>query len=150
MLLLSLATFAQTGQTYQIGILIDQMNPEMSPLLEQLKSEVVAVVGEDANIQFPQENILINGFDVAKAKQNYDQLINNNTDIILAFGVVNNQIISAKESHKKPTILFGAVNRDLHNLDLTNATSGIENFTYLVESESYEEDFKKFKDLTKL
>ncbi|WP_420400209.1 TolC family protein [Flagellimonas sp.] len=148
MLLLSLVTFAQTDQTYRIGILIDQMNPEMSPLLEQLKSEVVAVVGEDAKIQFPEENILVNGFDVAKAKQNYDQLLNNNTDIILAFGVVNNQIISPLEAHQKPTILFGAVNRDLHNLDLTNATSGIENFTYLVESESYEEDFKKFKDLT--
>ncbi|WP_161991926.1 TolC family protein [Flagellimonas algicola] len=148
MLFLSLAAFAQTGQTYQIGILIDQLNPEMSPLLEKLKSEVVAVVGEDANIQFPEENILVNGFDIAKARQNYNQLLNNSTDIILAFGIVNNQIISPLESHQKPTILFGAVNRDLHELDLTNASSGIENFTYLVESESYEEDFKKFIELT--
>ncbi|WP_190808751.1 TolC family protein [Flagellimonas sp. S3867] len=147
-LFFSLTLVSQTNKTYQIGILIDKINPEMSPLLEKLKSEIVAVVGEDADIQFPQENILVNDFDLMKARQNYDQLLNNDTDIILAFGIVNNQIISPIKVHEKPTILFGAVNRDLHDLDLTNTSSGIENFTYLVESESYEEDFKKFKELT--
>ncbi|MGX1930120.1 TolC family protein [Flagellimonas sp. 2504JD4-2] len=147
-LFFSLTLAAQTDKTYQIGILIDKINPELSPLLEKLESEIVAVVGEDAEIQFPEENILVNNFDLTKARQNYDKLLNNSTDIILAFGIVNNQIISPLKVHRKPTILFGAVNRDLHNLDLTNATSGIENFTYLVESESYEEDFKKFHELT--
>ncbi|SNY99973.1 TolC family protein [Flagellimonas pacifica] len=147
-LFFSLTLASQTNKTYRIGILVDKINPELSPLLEKLKSEIVAVVGEDANIFFPKENILVNNFDLTKAKQNYDKLITNDTDIILAFGIVNNQIISPVKTHKKPTILFGAVNRDLHKLDFTNTTSGIENFTYLVESESYEEDLKKFKELT--
>ncbi len=148
LLLFSFVAFSQINKTYNIGILIDQQSPELQPLLERLKSEIVAVVGEDATIQFPERSVLVNNFDLFRARQNYDMLLSNDTDIILAFGIVNNQIISPLKAHNKPTILFGAVNRDLHELDLTNATSGIENFTYLVESESFEEDLKKFKELT--
>ena len=34
------------------------------------------------------------------------------------------------------------------NIDLNKTSSGINNFTYLVESESYQEDFLKFRELT--
>ena len=148
LLLLSFSVFSQTNRVYKIGILIDQSSAELAPLLEKLKSEIIAVVGEDAEIQFPDGHILINNFDVQQAKRNYETLLSNDTDIILAFGVVNNQIISPLTVHQKPTILFGAVNRDVHTLDLSSLTSGIDNFTFLVESESFKEDFKKFQELT--
>ena len=83
-----------------------------------------------------------------KAEQNYRALLNNNTDIILAFGVVNNMVVGKQSEYPKPTILFGAVNQDLNLIDLSRKTSGIHNFTYLIESESYKYDLIKFKELT--
>ncbi len=56
--------------------------------------------------------------------------------------------MSGRSSYPKPTILFGAVNRDLVDVDLEKATSGIHNFTYLIESESYQNDLQIFKELT--
>ncbi len=141
--------FSQEKRNYTIGVLVDYRTSETSPLFAKLQSEIKAVVGEDATISFPESSILVNNYNLEKAQQNYKQLLNNETDIILAFGVINNQIISTQKVHKKPTILFGAVNRDLNSeINLSKKTSGVENFTYLIESESFQEDFKIFKELT--
>lgn len=148
-LLITALAFSQTKPTYSIGVIADNRSPKLSPLFDQLKNEVQSVVGEDATIIFPDEGLLFSNFDLQTAKENYSRLINDeNIDLILAFGVVNNQIISKQTTHAKPTILFGAVNRDFNNIDLNKKSSGIENFTYLIASESYQEDLKKFKELT--
>ncbi|WP_298900560.1 TolC family protein [uncultured Psychroserpens sp.] len=146
-LFLTICLFAQK-KDYNIGVLLDNRTEEMEPLLKTMQDQIIAVVGEDANIIFSKENTLVNDYNLKTAEQNYNTLLSNNTDIILAFGVVNNEIISKQSIHKKPTILFGAVNRDFSQIDLNKTTSGINNFTYLIESESYQEDFVKFKELT--
>ena len=111
-LLITAFAFSQTKPTYNIGVLADNRSPKLSPLFDQLKNEVKAVVGEDASIVFPEGSLLFSSFDLQMAQENYNRLINdNNVDLILAFGVVNNQIISRQTTHAKPTILFGAVNR---------------------------------------
>lgn len=135
-------------KTYKIGILVDRITTELSPLIDKLKNEVKSVVGEDAIIEFPNDALLVNDFDLERAKGNYNELLTSDVDIILAFGVFNNEIISSLEVYKKPTILFGAVNRDVQELDLSKTSSGIENFTYLIESESYEDDLTRFKELS--
>ncbi|WP_143592099.1 TolC family protein [Tenacibaculum holothuriorum] len=139
---------AQKKKNYNIGILIDNYTVELDPLLQQLKTQVRAVVGEDATISFPKSSLLVNNYNLQKAKENYQQLISNTTDIILAFGVVNSEVIEAQTSYQKPTILFGAVNRDFNDIDITKATSGKHNFTYLINSQSYLEDLKKLQELT--
>ncbi len=146
MLSVSLA-FAQK-RDYNIGILLDNRTAQIDPLLLQLQNQIKTVVGEDATINFSEKRILVNGYNLKKAKEDYNKLVNDDTDIILAFGIINNEIVSKQTEYKKPTILFGAINRDFSTIDFTKATSGINNFTYLVESESYQEDFIKFKTLT--
>lgn len=146
--LLSVFSFAQEKPTYKIGVLLDKVTPELSPLIEKLQVEIKAVVGEDANILFPGESLLANDFNLENARRNYQQLLGDDIDIILAFGVVNNAIISPIKVHNKPTILFGALNKDLHELDLNRTTSGIKNFTFFIESESFQEDLDKFKELS--
>ncbi|WP_298754622.1 TolC family protein [uncultured Psychroserpens sp.] len=140
--------FSQKKDSYAIGILLDNRTEEIEPLLKVIQDQIIAVVGEDANITFSQNNILVNNYNLEVAASNYQKLIANDTDIILAFGVVNNEIVSKQSVYQKPTILFGAVNRDFSTIDFTKTTSGIDNFTYLIESESYNEDFIKFKALT--
>ena len=133
---------------YNIGILLDNKTEGMEPLLQTMQDQIIAVVGEDANISFSKSNILVNNYNLDLARSHYQTLLSNETDLILAFGVVNNEIVSKQSIHQKPTILFGAVNRDFSTIDLNKTSSGIDNFTYLIESESFTEDFTKFKELT--
>lgn len=148
MLLFSVFGFCQEKNTYNIGILADFQSLKSVPILEQLQSEITSVVGEDAVINFPMNLRLINNYDIQQATDNYKELLNNETDIILAFGPVTNTILEKQSEYPKPVILFGAVNSDFSDLDLSKQTSGISNFTYLIDSQSFLEDFKKFKELT--
>ena len=147
-LLVTLSASSQQKKTYEIGILLDMIVPELSPLLDELKNEIAAVVGEDATIQFSNENVFSNELNLARAETNYQALVNSEVDIILAFGVINNAVITKKTTFPKPTILFGAVNEDFLSIEKENQTSGIENLTYLIASKSYAKDLKIFKELT--
>ena len=120
----------------------------MLPLLSKLKEEIKAVVGEDATISFPDKNILVNRLNLQTTRKNYAALIEGSADIILAFGLLSNEVIGKMTTFKKPTILFGAVNKDLLEFNFDKEVSGIENFTYLVSSQSYKEDLKTLKQLT--
>lgn len=148
MILLPFQATSADAKTYKIGFLIDNQTDKTTGLMQQLQAKITQIVGEDAKIVFPAKSVLINYHNQTKAEQQYKQLISSDTDIIIAFGIVNNELISKLPKHKKPTILFGRANDALSDLDLTRKTSGIENFTYLVEPESYTEDLKKLKELT--
>lgn len=140
--------FAQK-KVYNIGVLVDQTSKKLEPIRKKLELEVQAVVGEDAIMNFPSNSNLTNNYDIEQANKNYQQLVNDDEiDIILAFGAVNNLIIKNQTSYSKPTFLFGAVNIDLVNVDLTKSTSGIENYTYLIQTVSFKEDLRKLKELT--
>lgn len=148
LLVIPFIVLSQEKKTYNIGILVDLIKPELIPTLEDLKNEITDVVGEDAYIQFPDEYFLSNDLNLQRARTNYEQLLNSDTDIILAFGLVNNAVMIAQDSFPKPTIIFGAVNNDFLDIDKEVQTSGIENITYLISSRSYINDLATFYELT--
>ncbi len=133
---------------YKIGLMVDNKSSETDVLLHQLQTEIKAVVGEDALITFPADQIYVNDYQLDTAKRHYQSLLQSDIDIIIAFGVITSEVVSKQLIHRKPTILFGAINQDYNDLDITKKTSGIKNFTYLIESESFREDLAKLKQLT--
>ncbi len=147
-LMVTTLAFSQTKQNYNIGILLDNLTPELNPHILALQNEIKAVVGEDAIISFSDANILVNDFNLEKAASNYNTLLTNNTDIILAFGIINNMVLSKLKVYSKPTILFGEVNKDLDKFEENKTTSGVSNFTYLVATQSLKKDLSTLKELT--
>ncbi len=141
-----LLSFGQSP-TYKISYLLDKTSPEIERLLADLSKEIIAVVGEDAVLEFPENNKLVNDFDLNKANTNYNLLLNNDTDIIIAFGVVNNTVISKIDNYPKPTIVFGALSEELA-ID-RNVTSDSKNFVSITTSQSYTEDLRLLKELAK-
>ena len=120
--------FSQNSKIITIGILVDFSTDDIQALFVQMQNEIVSVVGEDAIISF--KGVLENNLSLETARENYETLLNEDIDIILAFGTINSLVITGLKDHKKPTILFGAVNSDIVDIDKDNQTSGINNFTY--------------------
>ena len=147
LLISSSSAHGQSKEVVQIGVLVDVFTEESQSIRLQMENEIRAVVGEDAEIVISNDNILVSNLDEAQAELNYQTLLENETDIILAFGPLNNKIVSAKSVFEKPTILFGAVNLDLITMDMSQQTSGIDNFNFLVTSASYRQDLEAFKTL---
>ena len=134
-------------KTYKVGFLLDKNSTEINGLLSELSNEIAAVVGEDAVMVFPEESKLVNNFDATKALSNYNQLLASNTDIIIAFGIVNNGVISKIGAYQKPTIVFGALSEEF--LAEQSFTSNIKNYTTIITSQSYTDDLKLLKKLAK-
>ncbi len=137
--------FSQNSKTVSVGILVDNSTDDIQTLFVQMQNEIVSVVGEDALISF--RTVLENNLNIATARKNYQTLLNDETDIILAFGTINNIVITELIVHEKPTILFGAINSDLIDIDKNKESSGINNFTYLISSQSYRKDLESFKEI---
>lgn len=135
-------------EVYTVGLLFDIKNTEIDPFIEQLQAEIKAVVGEDAVIQFPKDNFRVNGFSSEQAEINYNDLLGNETDIIVAFGPVNNKVISEREVYQKPTLLFGDINQDFGYYQKRSRTSETENFTYVLSPHSTQKDLQTLQQLT--
>ncbi|MCH2189643.1 MAG: TolC family protein [Gammaproteobacteria bacterium] len=135
------------SKTIDVGLLLDFSGEEYTPLLRDLRSEIKAVVGSDAEVRFNQKYQLVNDFDANTAKSQYETLVKSDVDIILAFGPTNNKLITSQESFPKPTILFGVVNSDLIDTADNRQTSGVENFSYIVTPISYQNDLETFKQI---
>ena len=105
--LLTLLGFQLNAQqrALDIGILLDYRTPETEPLLQQLKEEVIKVVGEDATVNFPEALILSHQYKKDQASVYYQQLASK-ADIILAFGNISENVISQQGGLTKPTIVF--------------------------------------------
>jgi hypothetical protein len=136
---------AQNKPEYSIGFLLDKNTSEVELILDSLQEEIAAVVGEDAIINFSNANRLVNNFDASLAEDNYNTYLNSNIDIIIAFGVINNQVISKNETFKKPTILFGSVSEELSERPDEDTTTNIKNFTRVITNQSYTKDIKTLR-----
>jgi outer membrane protein TolC len=139
---------AQEKPVYKIGIMADYKTEESRAILEIMQANVQAVVGEDADIVFPQALRFFHNFKQVRAAENYQRLVDSEADFILAFGQVSSALLHAREDFPKPTLLFGTGNVELNQVDIRQTRSGKENFAYLLSLQSYAEDLKTFFELT--
>lgn len=139
---------AQAQKEYVVGLLIEVRTPDAEGLLQRMKAEIAAVVGEDAIISIPEAFILTDDFKIEKAQSNYSQLLESEVDLILAFGPLSSLVIAGQIEHMKPTILFGAVDTELSKIPTDLSGSGIDNLAFMVSSRSFREDLMEFQTLT--
>lgn len=134
--------WCQDKKSISIGLLGDKLSPTYSASIKNLQDEIRAVVGEEAEVTFKQ--ILLNNFDISRAESNYRQLVNDDTDIILAFGLINNMFLYSEPSIPIPTLAHGGVISDLIDLpDDQNATNR-NNINFILAPISYTEDLNAF------
>ena len=139
---------AQSTKKFSVAILADKNITDTEHILERLKSEIKSVVAQEAKIVFSSENLLLNDLDLNKAKSNFQTVLNdNNVDLILSFGALNNYVIAQNKEFSKPVILFGVINDDFISFPENQTTSEISNLTYILTPKSYEKDLKEFREL---
>lgn len=136
---------AQERKQYTIGLLGDQIGKDYQQQIAELKSNIRAVLGEFATVDF--RDILLNNYELEKARTNYRQLVEEGVDIVLAFGLVNNMALGERDSFPVPTLALGLANADFINIPENQNYTGINNLNYLVAPVSYYDDLHVFKDL---
>jgi|GEM_PF-726200 len=142
------STKAQGQETYNIGFIFDILPENADVLLGVMQNEIRSVVGQDATINFPESGIYINNLSLQTAQENFEAVNENpDVDIILAFGAINNVIVTGAERHDKPTILFGTITQDFSTFPVGAETSGINNLSLILTSQSIRDDLSIFHQL---
>ena len=144
-LLANIICIAQAQTTLTIGIINDKQTSDSEPLFQKLKKDITDVIGKDGvNVVF--KDVLYNNYNLKSAKENYHQLLGN-SEIIIAFGIVNTLMLYEEKSYPKPTIIVGAINNDIADIPKNKKTSGINNLTYLITPFSYSADLDAFTEI---
>lgn len=139
---------AQSKQNYNIGFIFDTLPENSETLLAQMQNEIRSVVGQDAIINFPLSGVYVNNLSLDTARDNFEAInANPEIDLILAFGVLNNVIILGNETHQKPTILFGTITKEFKPSFISYETSGIDNLSLILTSQSIKQDLTIFREL---
>ncbi len=146
-ILLSITNSNGQKSTVNVGFLLDNTNSEINFLLDELEKEIIAVVGEDAIISFSKSDRLVNNFNENTAQDNYNNYINSDIDIIIAFGIVNNAILYRRQQYPKPTIIFGSLSAEL--LEGITLKTNVKNYIPIITTQSYREDLQYLVQLAK-
>ena len=137
--------FSQTKKTIHVGTLLDRSSKEALQVFDALKKEIKAVMGPHTKVVFTEP--LVGNYEVGKYQSNYKLLLNDTTDIILVFGVVNLNFLDRNNTYPKPILAYGSVNADFIEIPFGQQTSEIPNVNYVISPFSYKEDLVTFKEL---
>lgn len=141
--------FAQSAKpTVRIGIITDFTAEAASySFVDQLKTEIEQTVGNTASIVFSEQNMVTSNYEADKAFTQY-QLLSKRTDIVLVIGGASFKGVIKSTSFPVPTLGIGVFDPKLQNIPyLQNGTSGVENLSYILTSNSLEKELNAFHDL---
>ncbi|MEI6866672.1 TolC family protein [Flavicella sp.] len=141
----SFVSSAQIKKTIKVGVLSDRTSNLTIPVIDQLISEIKAVMGQEATLVFGEP--LENNYDLKVAKENLKIMMDSDNDIILSIGALNAIVLHNRQVFKKPIIGFGSVNNDFVKFPLLQSTSEIDNLNYIVSPYSFTDDLDVFKTI---
>ena len=146
-LLTVFTTHSQEKEAFKIGVLVEYKSAEFHRFLEQFNKEISALAGESVDVVFPEAYLISTNYDTEVAIESYKQLLTTDVDVILISGESVFKKIKTLQTFKKPTILAGFYDLELLGISSLKTSSGIDNFSYVVVSQTYQEDIKTFKSL---
>ena len=138
---------SQEKKDFKIAVLNEHESPEFYRFLDSFKSEVIALSGETIDVQFPEEYMISTNYSSEKAIESYNMLLTSDVDLILLSGESIFRELRGLQPFKKPTILMGFYDLELIGIPHDKEKSGIDNFSYVIISQTYEEDLQVFKSL---
>ncbi|MEM8887765.1 MAG: TolC family protein, partial [Bacteroidota bacterium] len=133
--------------SYQIGVLIDEENVITQSLLDNLQQQIKAVVGEDAEVNFPTDYLLTSNFDHELSRKNYQQLLESEADMILALGPISYASVSRSDDMPKPTFTFSYLPKEILAVGNNSNRPDLPNLYTVLESKSIEGDIKAFREV---
>lgn len=140
----------QTKPTVNIAIISDFGSEDASySFVTQLKTEIEKTVGNTATVVFADQNLVSSNYDADQAFTQY-QTISKRTDVVLVIGGASFKGVMKSASFPVPTLGIGVFDPKLQNIPyLENGTSGVENLSYILTSNSLEKELTAFHNLVK-
>ncbi len=140
--------FCQIQDKITIGIILDEPGEISKTITNSFKQEITELIGNEFNVQFPQEKTLHGDRTIEGVETAFKKLLtDNDVDIVLALGILASNYICCEEALKKPVIAPFVIDAELQGLKMPGGKSGIKNLNYLSVPASVSRNFDAFKDI---
>ncbi|MCD6225227.1 MAG: TolC family protein [Deltaproteobacteria bacterium] len=140
---------AHAAEEVKIGILFDIKNENTRKFIDQLRQEVISLLGSKYDITIPAKNIKTASWDRQSILKEYKGLLaDDSVDIIVVVGALNAAVLARLEVFPKPLILLGIMDYELQQVPITrDKKSGIHNLTYILPVHDFKSDLNDFHDI---
>ena len=137
------------AEEIRIGILFDIQKKDRHIFVEQLRQEVISLLGSKYDIIIPAKKIKTASWSDQSILKEYKGLVaDDDVDIIVAVGALNAAVLAGLEGFPKPLILLGIVDYELQQIPITrDKKSGIHNLTYILPVHDFKSDLNDFHDI---
>ena len=146
---LLICTEAFAAKKVLVGVLMDGVTPHQQGLLENLRHELLTVLGTKYDINLPNDKALSANWDLDRVENNYSQLLNDDdVDIIIVMGTLSTSMVLKNQPYPKPVIALGVIDPLAQNVSPTeNGTSGVNNLTYVLFDNPLNRDLVEFHQI---
>ncbi len=153
LLIIAVSTFGllsaqPTKKSVKIGVITDFSIENASfSFVTQLKEDIIQTVGNSATITFNNADILSSEYDSNLAKTHY-QSLSERVDMVLVIGGASLKGAVSSNFYPVSTLGIGVFDPKLQNIPYTESgTSGVNNLSYILTSNSLEKELSTFQDL---
>ncbi|MBT7616984.1 MAG: TolC family protein [Calditrichaeota bacterium] len=131
-----------------IGIILDDPSETNNTIAESFIHEITALIGDEFNVQFPEDKVLFCDQTIEGIDQAFKKLLaDKDVDLILALGMLASNYICCEKGFNKPVIAPFVVDAELQGLDMPDGVSGIKNLNYLSVPASVSRNIDAFRDI---
>ena len=137
------------AEEVSLGILFDNKKEDTRKFVDQLRQEVISLLGSKYDITIPSEKIKTASWSSQSILKEYEALVaDDGVDIIVAVGALNAAVLIKRGVFPKPLILLGIMDYELQQVPITKEKkSGIHNLTYILLVHDFENDLRVFYDI---
>ncbi|PIE41232.1 MAG: hypothetical protein CSA49_04470, partial [Gammaproteobacteria bacterium] len=140
--------FAQAQQDVTIALLSDARLERASLDANQLKQEIVKLVGREFNVTFDERYRFGANWNEEKIKQLCNKALKDDKiDIIIALGLLNANYL-ARTPLNKPVIAPFIIDPQLQDIPLVDGRSNLKNFTYITDKTRPTDFISTFQGIT--
>ncbi|HEX9975427.1 MAG TPA: ABC transporter substrate binding protein, partial [bacterium] len=132
----------------RIAIIADGPWERNQEYFNLIQKEVADVVGKQAQIVFPPDQMLEGDWTLQGVRQINDRLLADPTvDLILGMGLIASQDLCTRGDLLKPVIAPIVIDPVSQHIPFKNGVSGVKNLSYLVYPITFERDIQLFREI---
>ena len=140
---------AQDSEEIKVAIIVDTKLPELGAFVDNIESEIVALLGssEDFDFQRYYHENLVRDPQAAKSLLN-EVLEDTSIDLVVGAGIAISAIMAEQAPYSKPVFATAVMDPVFQGIKYTSkGSSGVENFTYMVLPTDFFRDMEVFHEI---
>ena len=138
---------AQAQEPVVIGVVQDGPG-RFTAYRQTIQDEVIDLTGDEFNVQFPPEKLIVADWTIAGIERAVTQLLEDpDVDMVITSGVLSSNIVSKRRNLTKPVIAPYVINPAIQGIPVVKGRSGVNNLAFVTYPHDFRRDFKTFKEV---